>query len=829
MLITSLELFGYKRFALNMISKLVIKPTEKIQLILGTNGSGKSSLIKELTPLPANSADYAKEGHKIIHISAHGNDYVLSSFFSPSQRHSFIKNDEELNSGGTASVQRELVKKEFNITPDVHELLTGAIIFNTMGPGERRSWFTRLSDTNFTYAISVFQKLKEKHRDVLGAIKLNQARAVQEAQKLTTPEQESELKNEILELKNFLLDCLTKKSPNQIIVSDVRRKLQQTALSLENLSKNMLKVRHSLNQFEDFNSISNLTEEIIRETIFRTHCQETINGTIKKIEELELTIRVASETNVTEISEVDGKIAEINTAISNLDRQLENAINFQSPLLAYQALDAVTNILSDIASTIPENSEKKFSRNSYEINLTSKQEQENILRSRETILDSLYAKKKLMEEQKNQEDIECPKCTFRWKPGFNETHYNQLLKDIETAETIKSSAESAVKRLEAFLTEIKEYMTIYRSYSDTVRSWPILQPLWDHIQQSEIIFNNPRGLIYLLDRTKSALKLMIERESRFEDLKNLQDLKAIVEKNGQESFANFKSRLLDHNKTLHDLNVSVSKSTQRIENLTFFKESILSIQNTEKVLSELTTEYESLSKSMVTSLYDEMLDKIIQATQLEMSKKSQQLSKVDLQRGVVEGINTQIRELEEEAEVLKVMVRELSPSEGIIAKGLMGFINAFVKQMNSFIRKVWLYPMEIIPIIPDPDEGVDLDYKFSVLINNQTPIPDIKLLSSAQAEIINLAFRIVAIKYMGLSEASLCLDEFAARMDHAHRASAFHVISNLITQSNFQQIFIVSHFENCYGSLRNAEVLVLCDKNIVLPKGAAYNQHVEIK
>lgn len=829
MLIKSLELFGYKRFALNMISKLIIKPTEKIQLILGTNGSGKSSLIKELTPLPANAQDYDKKGYKVITIEHNGNDYILSSQFSPTQRHSFIKNNEELNQGGTSSVQKELVKREFNITADVHDLLTGATIFNLMGPGERRSWFTKLSDTNFTYAISVYQKLKEKHRDILGAIKLNQARAVQEAQKLLTPEQETELRTDISELRKLLSDLFTQKTPNITSASDVRKMMEGISSSLTAIGKNVFRLRKQINFSEQFTSLTEISEEIIRESVFNSQYKNSVSETIKKIEDLEQTIHALSKSNVSEISEVDAKLTEIKNEIERLDRQLAQAICFDSPLQAYQALETISVSLTDIASTIPTNPEKKFSRAAFESISQDLLEQGNIYRSREVILNDFYAKKKLMEEQRNQDNIDCPKCSYSWKPGYCEESYNALLKQISFHEEIKMVSGEAVKRLEGSLNEIREYMQVYRSYSDVVRSWPILQPLWDYISTENIIFNNPRSIIYLIDKVKGSLKLAIEKDLRLEDLKNLSDLKALAEKNGQENFSNFKAKLLDLNTELHNLNVKISDSHKRIENLTFLKDSIQTIQTSGKELETLEKEYQMLSNDLIKSLKEDMLNSMIQATQLELTKKEQQLSRIDLQRGVVEGINSQLKELEEQSEVLKLMVKELSPSEGIIAKGLMGFINIFVKQMNSFIKKVWLYPMELIPIIPDAEEGVDLDYKFSVLINGQTPIPDVKLLSSAQAEVINLAFRIVAIKYMGLSDGSLCLDEFAARMDHAHRASAFHVISNLITQSNFQQIFIVSHFENCYGSLKNAEVLVLCDKNIVLPKGTVYNQHVEIE
>ena len=63
-----IELKGFKRFALNNINYFKYSPHERHQLILGTNGSGKSSLLGEMSPLPADPRNYTKDGYKKIEI-----------------------------------------------------------------------------------------------------------------------------------------------------------------------------------------------------------------------------------------------------------------------------------------------------------------------------------------------------------------------------------------------------------------------------------------------------------------------------------------------------------------------------------------------------------------------------------------------------------------------------------------------------------------------------------------------------------------------------------------------------------------------------------------
>ena len=180
MKITQLELKLFKRISLANINYIKLNFNEKIQLILGSNGSGKSSILRELTPLPANPIDYEKDGYKRIKIEHNNKRYTLTSRFNPKQEHSFIVDNTELNTSATAATQRELVEEHFGITNEIRDLLLGYISLTSLSPTQRRYWFTLMSNTNYDYAISVYNKAKESLRDVTGALKLQRARLISE-------------------------------------------------------------------------------------------------------------------------------------------------------------------------------------------------------------------------------------------------------------------------------------------------------------------------------------------------------------------------------------------------------------------------------------------------------------------------------------------------------------------------------------------------------------------------------------------------------------------------------------------------------------------------
>ena len=98
MYIKSIELSKFIPFGLAQIRKLQATFHSQIQIFIGTNGSGKTSLLNELHPLPAIRSSYKKQGYKKLIVEHEGNEYILTSDFSDKTKaHSFIKNGEELN------------------------------------------------------------------------------------------------------------------------------------------------------------------------------------------------------------------------------------------------------------------------------------------------------------------------------------------------------------------------------------------------------------------------------------------------------------------------------------------------------------------------------------------------------------------------------------------------------------------------------------------------------------------------------------------------------------------------------------------------------------
>ena len=88
-MITYIRLKGFHRFSLVGNHDFELTITEPMVVILGTNGSGKSALLSQLTPIPPSPTQFDKLGYKETHHEFRNKRYILKAQFSPSPRYFF--------------------------------------------------------------------------------------------------------------------------------------------------------------------------------------------------------------------------------------------------------------------------------------------------------------------------------------------------------------------------------------------------------------------------------------------------------------------------------------------------------------------------------------------------------------------------------------------------------------------------------------------------------------------------------------------------------------------------------------------------------------------
>ena len=826
----SLELHGFKRIMLSGINTFKINPTQDIQLILGTNGSGKSSILDELTPLPSNTNDFIKDGYSIKTISHNGFLYVLKSTFSPGQKHSFIKDGEELNLGGTVSVQKELVRQEFLITTDIHELLIGRDRFTEMSPAARRQWMTNLSNTSYEYAISVYNKLREKHRDISGALKLSKNRLVTETSKLISEEEQQKLKNDVEQTHEYIQHLLEYRKPVEENIETLTRNAKELEKVILDKTTAIIAKYISLQELDDSFSFTRICSTITTLMGEENFIKHVLNENYERFEQVKQSIILLEKTGSQGTEDIRKKIDSVfREQTGLLTKKLVFQKVHQAPLEALRAIETIGEALGSIFLQIPSNSDKKFSRlklTEYSDELFRLKEEKNKLQN---TLTSLNGKKLHQEAHKHAEESECPKCKHKWFKGFDELIYSSICQDIELMSLQITNIDKQIKEKESLIEEIHSYMNLYKQYTSFVTNWPTLENFWNYITETGFLLSNPGKLISDLELYKSSLYLDKSFHELETEITRLKELMAISQQVSNLDIEKLTKERDEIEAKIYSLNLKLADVVKNIKKFNLFKKTYEDVTVLEKELETLQNNFETSRNVSIETLRRTYLNNAIRIIQSSLIRKEEQLNELRSQHAVIKELKDSITRMEEDEICLKSLVKEMSPSEGLIAEGLFGFIKMFVTQMNNFIKRIWTYKLEIQPCELSSDGKVDLDYKFPMRVEGMsTDVPDISRGSTGMKEIVNLAYKITAMKYLGLSDSPLFLDEFGAAMDSIHRANSIEMMKHIADEQPFTQLFIVNHYDSIYGALTNAEICVLCSSNIDIPRNAVYNRHVEI-
>lgn len=827
-MITRIELRGYKRFSLNQFEVLEIDFTASAQVILGTNGSGKSSLLEQLSPLPAVPSDFAKNGYKVIHLQANHKIYKLSSKFGTPHPHSFLVDDEELNEGGTITVQRELVKQHFGYTQELHHLLLGRETFDKMSPARRKDVFVKLNDEDYDYAIKVYNTLKDKLRDVSGAIKIAKNTLAAESEKLILEDEEKALVEETRVLTDFLNALMEARKP-------VERTFEQLDDRDNSLEHQILSQSKMLSDLWDkcegiTTSIGEYGALIDAEQAKYLRESGRIEQLDKELSKVQEKIGILQQSEARSVEELDRKIAEASSRVSQVQAQLLlpdlTPANAQYESIAFEELHGQ---LAQLFADLPVNPNKRYSQTALQ---QSRERAAELARIR-----SLSAERLLVvttqinhqEKHRDNPDLECPKCSHSFSTVFKESTYATL--KAERQELIAKLAEhdAQIKANQDFIDACTAYGAGFRQFHQITQAHPGLSDYWEHLRECGCLSDSPDKALYILNSMRSDLALWVEMQALSLEIVEKTELRRNLAAVGSADLAS----LIQHR---DDLNRQMSESAHEASLAQAHKQ-ILQTEQTrlkqigsvrDKLSALLASRKDSQRERMETirrSAYNEMIRQVRNT----LSTKEQLLGNISLQKNLVQNLAGQVETLSLREKDLSILVKRMSPTEGLIAEGLFGFIKNFVDRMNAFISRVWTYSMEVQSCGFLDGVTVDLDWKFPMMVEgHESPIPDVSCGSTGQVEMINLAFKVTAMSYLPQRDLPLFLDEFGRTLDASHKTSAMHVVRNIIEEGTFPQVFLISHDFHQYGSLINSQFTMLNSLNVAPPAGVAVNAHVRM-
>jgi hypothetical protein len=487
----------------------------------------------------------------------------------------------------------------------------------------------------------------------------------------------------------------------------------------------------------------------------------------------------------------------------------------------YGVMDALYPQLHGIYSEMPDNSDRRYTR---EIRDATTAKRIRLSEDRDRCAVGLGKIEHMLSHLRSADSQTCPKCTHTWRPGVGRLNEQEM---IESANDLTAQSQDYIRQIaecDEYLDRVTEYMGYRRSMTQAISGAPAaLKCVWQRIVELESTAVSPRAVLVILDEWRRAAEQSLTAYRLSKEIDQVSAVIAYMQ--GHQSSDNANVRY-------GRMGAEIESLTQRIE--------------TTQLESQLLGGYESQVTRYLAGLpkmasaiveFDARYMACLHAIRNAhltgmMSERQSSLAHSEVALSTAKSVVDVIADLE--ADVVRAtaslygytsLMAELSPVDGLIADQLKDFIKTFTDEMNGVIDRIWTSPLVIQPCGMDSGE---LDWKFPLRAGADGLSADVSKASKGQREIVDFAFKLVVILYLGLNNMPLYLDELAPALDEQHRNNIMVFVKQYVEARQCTQLIMISHYNEAYGMFSNAEVCVLDPTNIVhMPE--CINQHVIIR
>lgn len=795
------------------ITKVELNTKHMINLLIAPNGVGKSSVLRELNPWAAENGNY-KTGRKYTQWRINGKVYKLDSRTSVGNGHSFkIDNGPELNTGGTSTAFNELVRNHFGtIDAGLIRVLNGIKMvdrFSTMGANRRKEIILQIYPNDTSYAMGVYNKLRQERNDIKGAIKNQIARHTAENNKLSVINScgVEELERRVKEVDSELTKSLllrgrleSAKLDPELSTKMARFKLLVAKLAVNKLSGVMMSKNEYVEALETAEAL--LSNHQDKANVLKGAIAEH-SGFLDGLDDL-----LQDPTAFTEQAKAIGEdLRRTEVSIASYSELLENQAVFSDPDVSKDGLENVIQPFRDLLSKVILVSNENLTSLAYKQYSVESDQLANELRAVKSNLSQAEHK---LKHYQNAETVECPDCTSKFKIGFTAKDISKTEELILNIRGRIGQIEERIKTLGVLIENDSEWFSTMNQLLGFIRENSSVRVLHTLIREYDIGKVPSNKLCNLLD-------VYLERHKFISYKETLLVEKALAD--NRVELVN-KDNLLEVANHVKDLERQLSRENGFIgfyrRKVTMFTNELTSIDDYQKEVMELSLLRNELFTAMDNKVNVELRDLVDdQVTELSATKNEHMTSIINAKSltAVVESITADIERMKRRLATISVLMDGLCPNKGLIGKMMLDFINTLCGNVNNVIRQVWNTTLYVKPC--SNDNG-DLNYKFPVVTGDGEPTPDISDCSAGEADMIDWAFRFVMATYIGWP-APLVMDEVGVSFDEIKRGRFFNFIQEYTQSKGARQLFMVSHYFGQYGILKDPNVIAFKYEGLTLP------------
>jgi DNA repair exonuclease SbcCD ATPase subunit len=455
----------------------------------------------------------------------------------------------------------------------------------------------------------------------------------------------------------------------------------------------------------------------------------------------------------------------------------------------------------DIFRQLPPDPEITYTKKNYDELLSTRENKHNLYIKTSTTLEDLSRQ---LTENNSTKEVICPNCSHSFIPNDRSTHIKEHIKELQAVLanlTIElKSIEESRQKYSDYLSNYEQILRLYKSSKD------YLGVFWSTINLNNTLRKDPLQVVTMVKDLSSEVDYLQQVKQLQQEVNKLQVDLDILSRNKDKSYKDIDTKIHSIQEeliTLNQVKKEVLNDLQQIDLVSKIYNANNTIQvNITKAINTIReSNLSTATYNLITSIEEEIRNYRLQLVKLDESILSYKSGQEVISK-IQENIDSEMNHVT----VLEYLLNELSPKDGLIAKSISSFLNIIVGNINSIVKSVWNYSMELIPIDVDKD---NLDYKFKLQVNSVSNADDISKASSGMREIIDLSFRLTLYRLLNLQGYSVYLDEFGIRLDTSHRAKIADMIFKLMNSQVYSQVFLITHMDLQYAQYKDVEVIEL--------------------
>jgi len=821
-----LKLVGYKPLALSGINEIEYTPASPFQLILGTNGCGKSSFLSQLSMLPAIPGDYHEGGSKHWEGTHNGNRFILTSEIGKrSARHSFklVHDDgviDELNPGGTGAVQKELVFQYTGLTSELHDVLLGRSTmskFVNMSPAKRQEWFQVLSPVDIKEGMAVYQQFMARSRQ-MAAVHKHAVEQFPEVSKVLLPDAERlTLEQDIQAVKDELTEYMEAKIPLGTLNAGYL-----TDSKLTQLSETILNTRQS--DLGPYRTLKETQTAVVREADRVVHLQAQYDRHVNEFYELDKQLKELGGISDEELAVQAQRVDLLQRRVTQFAVSGRILVpDAQAPIVAQILRDRIgelADLLSALPVTKPEYGKEQYVK-AVGRSQTIEQEQDQA-RNRMVHLQ--------MELRRidTTENVVCPSCTTSFKPGIGGDTRSQISHELGILDAKLTMLRNEAVDVHQYIEEVDEWRQRRQSISRALAE-QALEAYRTAVIESPYFTTGPKMLLADVRHWMTTLEEQIERfnlTTELEQVKTAYQLAVTANNQArQKNLTVLNSQYEKLEQQMGEWLRLLNEAKQQHRALIGHERAFLMLEST---YQQLKTVYDDAMEQEVVKAkmdFNARMSALIAERQSRLASLENRLRAADQAQNTLNRLRETMEDARKESDAAAALASMLSPKEGLVAEYLSSSVNSLISQINSYIATVWTYDLEVLPCGID---GGDLNYKFPLQVRGEEDdlVGDINMGSDSQQAIINLAFRFTVMRYLQLKDYPLYLDELAREFDETHAVRVMQYIKFMVESGKTTQVFLISHNPALHSMFTLADVNILHADNVTVTDN--YNQCLTI-